>query len=220
MPPWPKERVNEALPFECTGLDYFGPLYVKQYQCTTDKESAPVIKKIWVCLFTCLVVRAIHLEIVEDISTDQFILCLRRFIARRGTPRQIISDNAKQFKSARKILAQIHQETLLSDKTQDFVSGRGIKWTLIVDLALWMGGFYERLVGITKRVLRKTLGANSLTLIQLYTLLTEAETVVNSRPLVYVSDDDNTHVLVPNDFLTMNPNNVMYVSDTTEEDKE
>jgi len=87
MPPWPKERVNEALPFEYTGLDYFGPLYVKQYQCATDKESAPVIKKVWVCLFTCLVVRAIHLEIVEDISTNQFILCLHRFIARRGTPR-------------------------------------------------------------------------------------------------------------------------------------
>jgi len=89
-----------------------------------------------------------------------------------------------------------------------------------VELAPWMGGFYERLVRITKRVLRKTLGANYLTVIQLYTLLTETEAVVNSRPLVYVSDDDNKHVLVPNDFLTMNPNNVMYVSDTTEEYKE
>ena len=83
--------------------------------------------------------------------SDQFILCLRRFIARRGTPRQIISDNAKQFKSARKILAQVHQETLLSVKVQDFVSGQRIMWTLIVELAPWMGGFYERLVGITKR---------------------------------------------------------------------
>lgn len=162
----------------------------------------------------------IHLEIVEDMSTDQFILCLRRFIARWGTPQQITSDNAKQFKSARRILAQVHQETLLDDKIQDFVSGRGIKWTLIVELAPWMGGFYERLVGITKRVLRKTLGAKCLTLIQLYTLLTKAEAVVNSRPLVYVSGDDNTHVLVPNDFLTMNPNNVMYSNDTKEEDEE
>lgn len=48
MPPWPKERVNEALAFEYTGLDYFGLLYVKQYQCATDKESAPVVKKVWV----------------------------------------------------------------------------------------------------------------------------------------------------------------------------
>ena len=86
MPPWPKERVNEALLFEHTGLDYFGPLYVKQYPHASDQKTTPEIRKVWVCLFTCLVVRAIHLEIVDDMSADQFLLCLRRFIARRGTP--------------------------------------------------------------------------------------------------------------------------------------
>ena len=79
MPPWPKKRVVEALPFEYTGLDYFGPLYIKQ------------------CLFTCMVVSAIHLELVENMSADEFLLCLCRFMARYGVPRQIISDNAKQF---------------------------------------------------------------------------------------------------------------------------
>ena len=98
MPPWPKERVNEALPFEYTGLDYFGSLYIKQYPDASHQQAE---KKVWVCLFTCLVVRAVHLEIVEDMSTDQFLLGLRRFIARRGAPCQIISDNAKQFKLAR-----------------------------------------------------------------------------------------------------------------------
>ena len=74
----------------------------------------------------------------------------------------------------------------------------------------WMGGFYERLVGITKRVLCKTLGANCFTITQLSTILMEAEAVVNSRPLVYVGNDNNSsHVLVPNNFLSMNPNNVM-----------
>jgi len=209
MPPWPKERVNEALPFQYTGLDYFGPMYIKEFQQSTDKESTIAIKKVWVCLFTCLVVRAIHLEVVEDMSTDQFLLCLRRFIARRGTPQQIISDNAKQFKLARKVLTKVHQEASLCDEAQDFLSDRGIKWTLIVELAPWMGGFYEHLVGITKRVLRKVLGADSLTLIQLYTVLTEAEAVVNSTILVYVSDDDSGHVIVPNDFLSMKTNNVV-----------
>jgi len=64
MPPWPKERVNEALYFEYTGFDYFGPLYIKQYSHAPDQKSAPVIKKVWVSLLTCLVARAIHLEIV------------------------------------------------------------------------------------------------------------------------------------------------------------
>ena len=207
MPPWPKERVNEALPFEFTGLDYFGPLYVKVH---SHDQGTPVTRKVWVCLFTCLVVRAVHLEVVEDMSADQFLLGLRRFVARRGAPRQIISDNAKQFKLARKVLNRTYQDAMLNDQVQDYVTSRGIQWNLIVELAPWMGGFYERLVGITKRVLRKTLGANCFTITQLSTILTEAEAVVNSRPLVYVGNDINSgHVLVPNDFLSMNPNNVM-----------
>ena len=210
MPPWPKERVNEALPFEFTGLVYFGPLYVNVH--SHDQETRTVTKKIWVCLFTCLVVRAVHLEIVEDMSADQFLLGLRRFIARRGAPRQIISDNAKQFKLARKVLNKTHQEAMLIGQVQDYATSRRIRWTLIVELAPWMGGFYERLVGVTKIVLCKTLGTNCLTLTQLSTILTEAEAeaVVNSRPLVYVENDINSgHVLVPNDFLSMNSNNVV-----------
>ena len=83
-----------------------------------------------------------------------------------------------------------------------------------------MGGFYERLVGITKRVLRKILGVSCLTLSQLTTILTEVEMVVNSRPLVYVGDDINSsHVLVPNDFLSMNSNNVIYDHCSEEKDK-
>jgi len=88
------------------------------------------------------------LEVVEDMSTEQFLLCLRRFIAQRGIPHQIIS---KQFKLARKVLNRAHQEASLCDEVQDYVARRGIQWTLIVELAPWMGDFYERLVGITKR---------------------------------------------------------------------
>ena len=155
-------------------------------------------------------VRAVHLEIVEDMSADQFLLGLHRFIARCGAPCQIISDNAKQFKLARKVLNKTHQEAMLNDQVQDYATSRGIRWTLIVELAHWMGSFYERLVGVIKRVLHKTLGTNCLTLTQLSTILTKAEAVVNSRPLVYVENDINSgHVLVPNDFLSMNSNNVV-----------
>ena len=75
MAPWPKERVTEALPFEYTGLDYFGPLYSKHFNSASEGSNASY-KKVWVCLFTYMVVRAIHLELVEDMSTDQFLLCL------------------------------------------------------------------------------------------------------------------------------------------------
>jgi len=126
MPLWPKERVNKALPFEYTGLDHFGPLYIKQYSHAPDQKSAQVIKKVWVCLFTCLVVRAIHLEIVEDMSADQFLLCLCRFVAIWFTPHHIISDNANQFKLTRKVLSKTHQEALLNDKVSNYIKSRGI----------------------------------------------------------------------------------------------
>ena len=104
MPPmsaFPSGRVTEATPFTRTGLDYLGPLMVK-----STGEPA----KVWVCLFTCLVTRAVHLEIVMDMSTEEFLLALRRFVGRRGVPEVIISDNASQFKLAKNVLDLIWQK--------------------------------------------------------------------------------------------------------------
>ena len=101
MPPLPTEYVARSLPFEYTGLDYLGPLHIKSFSETSEQTDTQNSKKVWVCLFTCLTVWAIHMELVEDMSAEKFILCLCRFVARRGTPRQIISDNTQQFKIAR-----------------------------------------------------------------------------------------------------------------------
>ena len=84
MAPWPKSKMTESPAFEHTGLDYFRPLYIKQ-----NKER----KKAWVCIFTCITVIEMHLELVEDMKSEQFLLALRRFVARRGKPNEIISDN-------------------------------------------------------------------------------------------------------------------------------
>ena len=91
MPPLPNKRVSETVPFTYTGVDYFGPLFIK-----TKAES----QKVWVSLFTCLVTRAVHLELIQNMSTEQFILGFRRFLSRHGKPREIVSDNASQFKLA------------------------------------------------------------------------------------------------------------------------
>ena len=129
MPHLPKERVARSHPFEYTGIDYFGPLYVKEFPKATGEI---VERKVWVCLFTC------------DMSTEEFLLCLRRFVARRGIPRLIISDNAQQFKAARTVLTKAWRD-VVTDERQD------IQWKFIIEFAPWMGGFYERLVGLTKR---------------------------------------------------------------------
>ena len=88
MPPLPRERVSESPPFTYTGLDYLGPLTV-----IVDGQHT----KVWICLFTCMAVRAVSLEVVTEMSAYQFLLCLSRFIAQRGRPAGIISDNAAQF---------------------------------------------------------------------------------------------------------------------------
>ena len=99
---------------------------------------------------------------------------------------------------------------LMSSDVGDYSARQGIQWRFIVELAPWMGGFYERLVGITKRVLKKTLGNQCLTEKQLTTILVEAEAVVNSRPLVYVDEDINSSmVLTPSDFLSLNSQHII-----------
>ncbi|XP_071123445.1 uncharacterized protein [Mytilus edulis] len=196
MPPLPKKRVNESAPFTYTGVDYFGPIFVK---------SDTGCKKVWVCLYTCLVVRAIHMELMQDISAEEFLLGFRRFIARWGNPKQIISDNGSQFKLASKILEEAWNGVTVDSGVQTYMANEGIQWKFIVELAPWMGGFYERLIGIVKRCLRKTIGKLCLTNEQFRTLLAESEAVVNSRPLVYIGDDINSNIiLTPAHFLTLN----------------
>ncbi|XP_065886729.1 uncharacterized protein [Dysidea avara] len=124
-----------------------------------------------------------------------------QFIARRGIPKQILSDNA--FKTARSVLSKIWSDVVRSDDVIDFSAAKGIEWKFIVNLAPWIGGVYERLVEITKRALRKVIGSRCLSEKQLITVLKEVETVVNSRPLIYMDDDINSSfIITPLSFLS------------------
>jgi len=197
MSPWPKEKLTRSLPFQHTGLDYFGPLYIKK----SNGEK----QKVWVCLFTCVVVRAIHLEIVDDLTAEQFLLALRRFIARRGKPVKITSDNAGQFKLAKSTLELAWENVVKSPEVESDVSEIGIKWSFIIELSPWMGGFYERLVGSSKIALKKSIGKRCLTSLQLQTFLTETEAVLNSRPLVFMGDNlEDGYPITPTHFLSPN----------------
>ena len=139
-------------------------------------------------------------------SAEEFLLGLKRFVSQRGIPAEIISDNAYQFKAASETIYSIWRNVYESNVVQSYVTNDRIKWKFIVELAPWMGGVYERLVGIVKRSLRKSLGHKFLTLIQLQTLLKEIEATVNSRSLVYLNDDINSNIaLTPNHFLGLNP---------------
>ena len=174
--PLPKLRVQEAKPFSVTGVDFTGPLYVRSEKGTT---------KSYICLFTCAVTRAVHLEVVSDLSEQSFLQAFRRFSSRRSVPHHMISDNASTFLAASDTLSDLFKSPSLKEQ----FSRQGVEWKFIPKRAPWYGGFWERIIGLTKRAIKKTLGKASITLTELQTLATEVEAVLNDRPITYVSSD-------------------------------
>ena len=104
-----------------------------------------------------------HLEIVDDMTAEQFLITLRRFISRRNTPHTIILDNAPQFKLTKTTVDKVWQQSITHENVQRFTSDAGMKWKFIIESSPWMGGFYERLVGMVKSSLRKAIQRKFLT---------------------------------------------------------
>ena len=176
-PPLPLSRVSDQPPFTHTGIDFPGPLYAN----TTQKA-----RKVYICLLTCASTRAIHLELVDSLSVPSFLLAFRRFVARRGLPARILTDNAKTFKCAAKEVKNL----LRSTNVQRELATSGVAWDYIIERAPWHGGFWGRMVQCMKRCLKKSLGRTSLDFEALRTLLVEIETTINNRPITYVYDDE------------------------------
>ena len=212
-PPLPKFRVVEEPAFTHTGIDFAGPLYVKSGGSNNSD-------KVWICLYSCCIVRAIHLDIVPDMSTPTFIRSLKRFIARRGLPKRIVSDNGKTFKAAAKIIKIIIEDP----EVQSYCNGIGIEWLFNVEKAPWWGGFFERMVKMTKRCLKKTIGRAKFTYDELLTSVTEVEAIINSRPLSYISAEDVDEPLTPSHLLIgrrlLNLPDYIWYQENREEDED
>ena len=174
--PLPKLRVQEATPFSVTGVDFTGPLYVR---------SENGVTKSYICLFTCAVTRAVHLEVVSDLSEKSFLQAFRRFSSRRSLLHHMISDNASTYLASAETLNELFQSPSLKEQ----FSRQGVEWKFIPKRAPWYGGFWERLIGLTKRAIKKTLGKTSVTLTELQTLTVEVEAILNDRPITFVSSD-------------------------------
>ena len=189
----PKERLALCEPpFTNTGVDYFGPMNVKRGRVT---------EKRWGCLFTCLTTRAVHLELAGDLSTDSFIMALRRFRGRRGNPRTIRSDNGTNFVGANRELTEA-LKSLSEERITGELAQEGITWYFNPPSSPHMGGIFESMVKQVKRALKTVINDQVLPEETLRTVLVETEAILNSRPLTSVSDDpDDYEALTPNHFL-------------------
>ncbi|KAK7601984.1 hypothetical protein V9T40_009425 [Parthenolecanium corni] len=197
MAPLPPFRVNRTeTPFTNVGVDAFGPFKVR---CGTERDAP--IKKKWILIFTCLIVRAIHLEILNDMTALEFLNSFRRFIGRRGVPEVIISDNAPQFYAVEGYFQCIWRRFAEADVTQKYYAQHCIKWKFIPPHAPWMGGAYERLVREVKRAFEKVYGSLTLYQNQFEIAIIEIEGVLNGRPITYVDQENETELITPNDFL-------------------
>ena len=166
--PLPEDRVVFRRPYSLCGIDYAGPLAVKVASGTA---------KVWIALFVCGITRAVYLDLVFSLRTEEFLLAFRRFCARWGKPQRIRSDNATTFTAASKALA--------------------IDWVFNPPSAPWFGGFYERLVGVVKAPLKKVLGNALLRREELATMLCEVESCVNHRPLTHNGNEADAPPLTP-----------------------
>lgn len=190
--PLPADRVTQGNPFDVVGVDFAGPLMCRESGGT---------KKCYIALFTCAVTRAVHLELVSDLSAAAFLLAFKRFVARRGMCTTVYSDNALTFKRSSRDL-KLMFDSLQSEETLSYFADHRIRWKYIVERAAWWGGFWERLVRSVKVSLRKVLGRSSLNFEELTTILNEVEAVINSRPLTFVySEADEPEPLSPGHFL-------------------
>ena len=115
-------------------------------------------------------------------------------------------DNASHFKVVKSTVEEAWRLSTTNLNTQSYLANEGLKWSFVNELAPWMGGFYDRLIGLVKQSLQKSIGKICLTMVQLETVVKEIKAVINSQPLVYVGADFSSgFTLIPRDFLNLNP---------------
>ena len=164
--------------FHATGVDCFGPFLVKRGRGT---------EKRWGIVYKCMTTRAVHIELLQSMSADSFLMSFRRFQARRGTPATLLSDHGTNFKGGESELRESFEAMTEEVKTR--LAPAQVHFQFNPPNAPHFGGTWEREVRSIKTALYTVLGAQTVGDEVLATVLTEIEGVLNSKPLGYVSTD-------------------------------
>ena len=184
----PRYRFSvKPVAFKETGVDFFGPFEIYS-QINT------------VTLFTCLTIRAVHIEVTRNLQKESCIMAFQRFFSRRGLPERIHSDNALYFTSAAKIF---EESSFTTSEIQKYAESKKIAWKFIPPGAPHFGGTWERLIGMSKRLFFNIAGSRKLQEDSFSTLICQVEALLTSRPLTSVSSDiRDVESLTPGHFLT------------------
>ncbi|CAK1597420.1 unnamed protein product [Parnassius mnemosyne] len=204
MGPLPASRLRPERPFLKTAVDFAGPFYVR-----ANKVRNAKIVKCYVCVFLCMCVKAIHLEIVSELTTEGFLAALRRFTSRRGLCKDIYSDCGKNFIGCDRYLKDLYA-FLRNDTVQGALQNKtleeGITWHFQPPYASHFGGLFEAGVKSFKHHFHRVVGPRILTYDEMHTLLCQIEAVLNSRPLCILSSDAQDPLpLTPSHFLIGEP---------------
>ena len=192
----PRDRTEGSTPFQVVGVDYAGPI---KFKATERREG-----KAYLILYACSLTRALYLDLARSLQTGEFLLSLKGLIARRGRPTAIYSDNGSTFIGAAAWIKQVQND----EKLNDFLARQQITRKFNLGRAPWWGGQFERMIGLVKTAVRKTIGNACLSFEELKKVFLDVEIALNGRPLSYVEDDAQLPVLTPNSMLFSQPNSL------------
>ena len=195
----PSFRTEFEPPFTVVGVDFAGPLHYKLEPYEVNKEC-PHNGKCYIALFTCATTRAVYLKLCRTAAQDEFQRILKEFVTRRGFPRMMVSDNAKTFEATSEWLKTLKTDLDLNN----YMTRENMTWRFNLSRAPWWEGFFERLIGIMKRALSKSIGKGFLKFHELEYVLYDIENFMNNRPLTYQGEDFEKPALTPNTFLRDN----------------
>lgn len=208
----PESRVNPSRPFFHTGVDYTGHFYIK-----INKGRGARTTKGYVAVFVCMATKAVHLELVSDMTISSFLAALKRMAARRGLPAHMYSDQGTTFMGANRVLQQEYEEirTIFEDEFMKEVTDMGISWHPNAPSWPSAGGLWEAAVKSLKYHLKRVVGEQKLTSEEFSILLSQIEACLNQRPLCPLTEGINSlNCLTPAHFLTNGPTLALFDTET------